>query len=163
MIVQYSESDGPTLLEAEDFRNFKLRLEGACEDGTPSIEGITFIDGRNALISIELVPALRGRPDGENWQDNISPWSKWPASTAGSTGKPAPFAPTSNGLPEKQSRRHWDHAMAQDPARQPPEQAIPVKQFVALQALDLPVIQPEWSSDTERVQRCSQWLTLDFL
>lgn len=69
MIVQYSSSDGLTLLEAEDFHKFKLRLEGACEDGTPSMEGVTFVDGRNALISIGLVPALPGRPDGENWQN----------------------------------------------------------------------------------------------
>lgn len=68
MIVQYSSSGGLTLLEAEDFRNFKLRLEGACEDGKPSIEGITFVDERNALISIKLVPTLPGRPDSESWQ-----------------------------------------------------------------------------------------------
>jgi hypothetical protein len=68
MIVQYSSSDGLKLVEAEDFRNFKLRLEGPCEDGATSIEGITFVDERNALISIELVPTLPGRPDGQSWQ-----------------------------------------------------------------------------------------------
>jgi hypothetical protein len=68
MIVQYSSSDGLTLVETEDFRNFKLRLKGDCEDGAPSIEGITFVDERNALISIELVPTLPGRPDRESWQ-----------------------------------------------------------------------------------------------
>ena len=68
MIVQYSSSEGLTLMEAEDFRNFKLRLKGACEDRSLSIEGITFVDERNALISIDLVPTLPGRPDGESWQ-----------------------------------------------------------------------------------------------
>ena len=68
MIVQYSSSDGLTLVEPEDFRNFKLLLRGATEDRSPSIEGITFVDERNALISIELVPTLPGRPDGESWQ-----------------------------------------------------------------------------------------------
>ena len=67
MIVQYSSSEGLTLVEPEDFRNFKL-LRGATEDRSPSIEGITFVDERNALISIELVPTLPGRPDGESWQ-----------------------------------------------------------------------------------------------
>jgi hypothetical protein len=33
MIVQYSSSDGLTLVEAEDFRNFKLSPKGACEAG----------------------------------------------------------------------------------------------------------------------------------
>jgi hypothetical protein len=68
MIVQYSASDGLTLVEPEDFRSFKLLLRGAREDRSPSIEGITFVDERNALISIELVPTLPGRPDGESWQ-----------------------------------------------------------------------------------------------
>jgi hypothetical protein len=68
MIVQYSSSDGLTLVEPEDFRNFKLLLRGASEDRSPSIEGITFVDAQNALISIELVPTLHGRPDGESWQ-----------------------------------------------------------------------------------------------
>ena len=68
MIVQYSSSDGLALLEPADFRNFKLLLRGAREDRLPSIEGITFVDERNALISIELVPTLPGRPDGEGWQ-----------------------------------------------------------------------------------------------
>ena len=68
MIVQYSSSDGLTLVEPEDFRSFKLLLRGAREDRSPSIEGITFVDERNALISIELVPTLPGRPDGESWQ-----------------------------------------------------------------------------------------------
>jgi hypothetical protein len=66
MIVQYSSSDGLTLVEAEDFRNFKLVLRGFCKD--PVIEGITFVDEWNALISIELLPTLPGRPDGESWQ-----------------------------------------------------------------------------------------------
>ncbi|MBT1509287.1 hypothetical protein KIP88_02120 [Bradyrhizobium sp. SRL28] len=68
MIVQYSSSDGLTLVEPEDFRNFKLVLRGATEDRSPSIVGITFVDERNALISIELVPTLPGRSDGESWQ-----------------------------------------------------------------------------------------------
>ena len=68
MIVQYSSSDGLALLEAEDFRNFKLLLKGSCEDRSPAIKGITFVDERNALISIQLVPTLPGRPDGESWQ-----------------------------------------------------------------------------------------------
>jgi hypothetical protein len=68
MIVQYSSTDGLTLVEAEDFRNFKLLLKGACEDRSLSIEGITFVDEQNALVSIELVPTLPGRPVSESWQ-----------------------------------------------------------------------------------------------
>lgn len=67
MIVHYSASGGLTLLEPNDFRNFKLLLKG--ENHSPSISGITFVDERNALISIDLVPALPGRPDSESWQN----------------------------------------------------------------------------------------------
>ena len=70
MIVEYSPSNGLSLTEPEDFRNFKLCVKGDWKDGSPSINGITFIDERNALISIELVPTLPGRPDGESWQQN---------------------------------------------------------------------------------------------
>ena len=66
MIVHYSAGSGLTLLEPDDFRNFKLLLRG--EDPSPSISGITFVDERNALISIDLVPTLPGRPDGDGWQ-----------------------------------------------------------------------------------------------
>jgi hypothetical protein len=66
MIVHYSAGSGLTLLEPNDFRNFKLLLNG--EDPSPSISGITFVDERNALISIDIVPTLSGRPDGEGWQ-----------------------------------------------------------------------------------------------
>ena len=67
MIVHYSASGGLTLLEPNDFRNFKLLLKG--ENHSPSISGITFVDERNALISIDLVPTLPGRPDSESWQN----------------------------------------------------------------------------------------------
>ncbi|WP_108513851.1 hypothetical protein [Bradyrhizobium algeriense] len=66
MIVQYSSSGRLILLEPNDFRNFKLLLKG--EDHSPQIPGITFVDERNALISIDLVPTLPGQPDGESWQ-----------------------------------------------------------------------------------------------
>ena len=52
MIVHYSASSGLTLLEPDDFRNFTLLLGGAREDHSPSIEEITFVDERNALIPI---------------------------------------------------------------------------------------------------------------
>jgi hypothetical protein len=45
---------------------------GACWSRSPSIEGITFVDEWNVLISIELVPTLPGRPDGESWQDSAA-------------------------------------------------------------------------------------------
>ncbi|MCK1512420.1 hypothetical protein IVB22_07485 [Bradyrhizobium sp. 190] len=70
MIVEYSPGKGLSLTEPEDFRNFKLRVKGDWSAGSASIEGITFVDERNALISIELVPTLPGRPDGERWQKN---------------------------------------------------------------------------------------------
>ena len=66
MIVHYSASSGLTLLEPDDFRNFKLLLKS--EDPSPLISGITFVDERNALISIDLVPTLPDRPDGESWR-----------------------------------------------------------------------------------------------
>jgi hypothetical protein len=68
MIVAYSSQDGLVLAEPGDFRSFKLHVKGDWNAGSPTIKGITFVDERNALISIELVPTLPGRPDDESWQ-----------------------------------------------------------------------------------------------
>jgi hypothetical protein len=70
MNVEYSSSNGLSLTEPEDFRNLKLCGKVDWKDSSPLIKGITFIDERNALISIELVPTLPGRPGGESRQQN---------------------------------------------------------------------------------------------
>ena len=67
MIVDHSPSTGTRLLEAEDFKGFKLRLSGAAET-RPSIDGVRFVDDGNVLIGVDLVPALPGAPDTAEWR-----------------------------------------------------------------------------------------------
>lgn len=67
MIVEYSPERGLYLVEPSDFRKFKLVLKGELEAGSQSSQGITFVDN-DALIPIELVPTLPGRPADVTWR-----------------------------------------------------------------------------------------------
>jgi hypothetical protein len=67
MIVEYSPESGASLVEPFDFRRFKLVLKGELGVGSPALRGSTLVDNDNALIPIELVPTLPGRPDGGIW------------------------------------------------------------------------------------------------
>jgi hypothetical protein len=73
MIVHYSASSGLTLLEPDDFRNFKLLLGGAREDHSPSIEGITFVDERNALVPIDSSRPYPAGPTAKAGKRAIAP------------------------------------------------------------------------------------------
>ena len=68
MIVEYSTGGGLRLTEPDNFRNFKLLMKGDCDREALAREGINLIDDRHALIAINLVPTLPGRPDSESWQ-----------------------------------------------------------------------------------------------
>ena len=62
MIVDFSPATGLTLVEADDFQRFKLRIR----DGggrLPDLPGIVFVDDANALVSIDAVTRLHGAPD----------------------------------------------------------------------------------------------------
>jgi hypothetical protein len=67
MIVECSLEGGVQLTEPFDFRGFKLLLRGGATAEARSWQGITFVDGGNALIPIHLVPTLSGCPDHESW------------------------------------------------------------------------------------------------
>lgn len=67
MIVEHSPATGLRLLEAGDFKGFKLRLSGSVES-RPAIDGVRFVDDGNVLIGIDLVPGLPGAPDTAEWR-----------------------------------------------------------------------------------------------
>jgi hypothetical protein len=67
MIVECLLDGGIELTEPFDFRRFKLVLRGGATAEARSWQGITFVDDRNALIPVHLVPMLSGRPDDESW------------------------------------------------------------------------------------------------
>jgi hypothetical protein len=67
MIVEYSPGSGFRLVDPLDFRSFKLALKGEPAIGSPDSKGITLVDENNALIPIELVPTLPGRPKEKTW------------------------------------------------------------------------------------------------
>jgi len=58
MIVECS-SEGIQLTEPLDFHRFKLGLKGDASFEARSWQGITFLDDHTALVSIDLVLALR--------------------------------------------------------------------------------------------------------
>lgn len=68
MIVECSSEGDVRLAEPLDFRAFKLVLRGLGGVRPTAIGTITFVDDGNALVPIDLVPVLPGRPDDPAWQ-----------------------------------------------------------------------------------------------
>ncbi|WP_065755692.1 hypothetical protein [Bradyrhizobium paxllaeri] len=68
MIVECSPEGGIQLTEPFDFRRFKLVLKGEASAESRAWRGVTFVDDRNALVPIQLVPTLNGRPDDDSWE-----------------------------------------------------------------------------------------------
>ena len=67
MIVECSSEGEIQLTEPFDFRRFKLVLKGEASADTRPWQRIIFVDDRNALVPIQLVPTLNGCPDDESW------------------------------------------------------------------------------------------------
>lgn len=67
MIVDFSPVTGLTLVEAGDFKGFKLRIR-ECGIRRPDLPGIAFVDDANALVSIDAVTRLPGAPDTAAWR-----------------------------------------------------------------------------------------------
>lgn len=67
MIVCYNNRQ-LYLLEPFDFRRFKVRLMGLDDNVVPEMDGLTFVDGHTALVSIELVPRLAGVAVDDGWR-----------------------------------------------------------------------------------------------
>jgi len=66
MIVDYSPATGLALVEADDFKGFKLRLRETAET-RPELDGIRFVDDGNVLIGLDTVRSLPGAPGTEAW------------------------------------------------------------------------------------------------
>jgi hypothetical protein len=47
-------------------------LKGELTVGSPASKGITVVDNDNALVPIDLVPTLPGRPDTEAWESGYA-------------------------------------------------------------------------------------------
>jgi hypothetical protein len=60
------------LTEPLDFRSFKLVLHADAGSETEGWKGITLLDDRDALVSIDLVPTLAGRPDDASWDQRYA-------------------------------------------------------------------------------------------
>lgn len=67
MIIECLDGGVVRLTEPNDFRRFKLMLHAGARTDTKGWNGITLLDGHDALVSIDLVPTLAGRPDHASW------------------------------------------------------------------------------------------------
>jgi len=61
-------SDEIRLTEPFEFGKFKLLMKGPAAARSATMRGITFVDDNNALVPINLVPTLPGRPDDRTWE-----------------------------------------------------------------------------------------------
>jgi hypothetical protein len=67
VIIECLDGGVVRLTEPNDFRRFKLVLHADIRTEAQSWNGITLLDDRDALVSIDLVPTLAGRPDDADW------------------------------------------------------------------------------------------------
>lgn len=67
MIIECFAGGSVRLAEPLDFRKFKLVLHAGASPEALARTGITLLDDRDALVSINLVPTLDGRPDDASW------------------------------------------------------------------------------------------------
>lgn len=68
IIIERTSECGVRLAKPFDFRRFKLVLTGDAVAESSSWRGIVFVDDHNALVPIDLVPELPGRPADGTWQ-----------------------------------------------------------------------------------------------
>jgi hypothetical protein len=67
MIIECLRDGAVQIAEPLDFRRFKLALPADSLPGTQIWKGITLLDDHDALVSVDLVPTLAGRPDDTSW------------------------------------------------------------------------------------------------
>jgi hypothetical protein len=72
VIIECLDGGVVRLTEPNDFRRFKLVLRAGSRTATQSWNGITLLDDRDALVSIDLVPTLTGRPDDADWDQHYA-------------------------------------------------------------------------------------------
>ncbi|WP_298241764.1 hypothetical protein [uncultured Bradyrhizobium sp.] len=72
MIIECFDGGVVRLSEPSDFRRFKLVMHAETSmDGQPW-KGIMLVGDRDALVSIDLVPTLEGRPDDADWHQRYT-------------------------------------------------------------------------------------------
>lgn len=72
MIIECLDGGVVRLTEPFDFRRFKLVLRADVRPEAQSWDGITLLDHRDALVAIDLVPTLVGRPDDADWDQRYA-------------------------------------------------------------------------------------------
>ncbi|QPF89338.1 hypothetical protein [Bradyrhizobium commune] len=72
MIIECYDGGIVRLADPLDFRKFKLVLHADARRETQSWNGITLLDDRDALVAIDLVPTLAGRPHDASWDQHYA-------------------------------------------------------------------------------------------
>ena len=96
MIVECSLKGRIRLTDPFDFRRFKLVLRGGASAESGAWQGIHFVDDRNALVSIDLVPTLNGRPEDRSWEPAFAGMVAKAREHGWIDHEKMPSAPTSN-------------------------------------------------------------------
>lgn len=72
MIIECFADGAVRLAEPLDFRKFKLVLRADASPGVLPWTGITLLDDHDALVAVDLVPTLVGRPDDASWDQRYA-------------------------------------------------------------------------------------------
>lgn len=72
MIIECHRDGIVRIAEPLDFRRFKLALHAEASPATQAWKGITLLNRHDALVSIDLVPTLAGRPDDTGWDQRYA-------------------------------------------------------------------------------------------
>lgn len=72
MIIECFSGGVVRLAEPFDFHRFKLALHADVGPEAESWNGIKILDDHDALVSIDLAPALAGHPDDTSWHQQYA-------------------------------------------------------------------------------------------
>jgi len=72
VIIECFDGGIVRLTEPFEFGKFKLLLHADAGAAMQGWKGITLLDDRDALVAIDLVPTLAGRPDDAGWDQRYA-------------------------------------------------------------------------------------------
>jgi 2-(1,2-epoxy-1,2-dihydrophenyl)acetyl-CoA isomerase len=69
MILEYKPDSASQLLEADDFKAFKLVLNGYPQGHTPALQGVRYIEEQHAFVAQQQVIQAAGSHASAAWRE----------------------------------------------------------------------------------------------